>query len=63
MLTLERSEGESLVIQHNGEELLIKLTETKKGKVKVSLAGPKSFDVGRKEIVEAVKSIEKLINK
>ncbi len=27
MLTLERLEGESLVIQHNGEELLIRLSE------------------------------------
>lgn len=62
MPTLERREGESLVIQHNGEELLIKLTETRKGKVKVNLEGPASFEVARKELVEAVRHIEKLLN-
>ena len=63
MYTLERREGESLIVQHKGEELLIQLTETKNGKVKVNLMGPTSFEVGRKEIVDVVRYIEKLINK
>jgi len=44
MLTLQRREGESLVIQHNGEEILITLTECHKGKTKISVEGPKTFD-------------------
>ena len=62
MFTLERREGESLVIQHKGEELLIALTEIHNGKAKVSLKGPRSFNVARKEIVEVVECIEELLN-
>ena len=62
ILTLERREGESLVIQHNCEELLIALTEIHNGKAKVSLKGPRSFNAARKEIVEVVECIEELLN-
>ena len=63
MFTIERKEGESLVIQHKGEELFIKLVETQKGRVKLDLEGPASFGVNRKELVEVVRYIEVLLNK
>ena len=43
MLTLERKEGEVIVIQHEGQELRIKVRHGKGGRIKVDFDGPTDF--------------------
>lgn len=40
MLTLERKEGETILIQHDDEELRIKVHHAKDDKIKLNFAGP-----------------------
>ncbi len=52
MLTLERKEGESILIQHEGQELRIKVRQGNGGKIKVDFDGPTDFVILREELKE-----------
>lgn len=50
MLILERKEGESLAIDHEGETLTVSIHETRDGKVRLGFEGPESFEIWREEV-------------
>ena len=50
MLTLERKEGESILIQHEGQELWIKVRQAGHGKIKLDFDDPGDFVILRKEL-------------
>jgi len=53
MLTLERKEGETITITHNGEAIDVIVSMAKNGKVKLSFDGPQSFSIERDDIRES----------
>ena len=53
MLTLERKDGESFVIQHEGQELRIKVWHAKGDRIKLDFDGPKDFLILREDLNEA----------
>jgi carbon storage regulator CsrA len=50
MLTLERKDGEAIIIQHKGEELRIKFRHARGDKVKLDFDGPTEFVILREEL-------------
>ena len=50
MLTLERKENESILIQHEGQELWIKVRQAGHGKIKLDFVGPGDFVILREEL-------------
>ena len=53
MLTLERKDGEAIIIQHEGQELRINVRRAKGDKVKLDFDGPTDFVILREELSEA----------
>ena len=53
MLTLERKEGEAILIQHEGQELRIKVRHGKGDKIKLDFDGPTDFVILREELNES----------
>ena len=56
MLTLERKEGEAILIQHEGQELWIKVRQAGHGKIKLDFDGPAEFVIIRDELNESESS-------
>ena len=56
MLTLERKEGESILIQHEGQELWIKVRQAGHGKIKLDFDAPADFVILRGELKESESS-------
>ena len=56
MLTLERKEGESIIIQHEGQELRIKVRQAGNGKIKLDFDAPTEFVSIRDELKESESS-------
>ena len=52
MLTLERREGQTIVITHKGETLEVKVALIRDNKVKLSFDAPESFEIWREEVGE-----------
>ena len=52
MLTLERREGEAIIIQHEGQELRIKVRQARGEKIKMDFDGPEDFVILREELNE-----------
>ena len=50
MLTLERKEGEAILIQHEGQELRINVRHAGHGKIKLDFDGPTDFVILREEL-------------
>ena len=50
MLTLERKEGETILIQHEGQELRIKVRHAGNDKIKLDFDGPIDFVILREEL-------------
>ena len=50
MLTLERKEGEIIIIQHEGQELRIRVRQAKGDKIKLDFDGPTDFVILREEL-------------
>ena len=50
MLTLERKDGEVIIIQHKGEELRIKVRHAGRDKFKLDFDGPTDFVILREEL-------------
>lgn len=50
MLTLERKDGEAILIQHQDQELRIKFRQGKAGRIKVDFDGPEDFVILREEL-------------
>ena len=52
MLTLERKEGEAILIQYEGQELRINVRQAGHGKIKLDFDGPTDFVIMRDELKE-----------
>ena len=52
MLTLERKEGEAIIIQHEGQELRVSVRHAKGDKIKLDFDGPTDFVILREELNE-----------
>ena len=50
MLVLERCEGEGIIIQHEGQELRIKVRQARGEKIKIDFDGPEEFVILREEL-------------
>ena len=50
MLTLERKEGEAILIQYEGQELRINVRQAGHGKIKLDFDGPAEFVILREEL-------------
>ena len=50
MLTLERKDGEAILIQHEGQELRIKVRQARGEKIKMDFDGPEEFVILREEL-------------
>ena len=50
MLTLERKDGEAIIIQHEGQELRIQVRHAKGDKIKIDFDGPEDFLILREEL-------------
>ena len=50
MLTLERKDGEAIIIQHKGEELRVKVRHAGRDKFKLDFDGPTDFVILREEL-------------
>ena len=53
MLTLERKEGEVIVIHHEGQELRGKVRHARGDKIKLDFDGPEDFLILREELHES----------
>ncbi len=51
MLVLSRKKGESVII---GDNIEIKILETKEGKVKLGISAPRDVSVLRKEVLDVI---------
>ena len=47
MLTLERKDGEAIIIQHEGQVLRINVRHARGDKVKLDFDGPTDFEIKR----------------
>ena len=54
MLTLERKEGEIIIINHGGETLEVSVSMIRNNKVKLSFDGADSFEIWRDEVLPEV---------
>ena len=52
VLTLERKEGEAIIIQHEGQELRVSVRHAKGDKIKLDFDGPTDFVILREELNE-----------
>ena len=53
MLTLERKEGESIVLYNDELEIEVVIQTVKNGRVKVQLDAPQEFTIIRNELLES----------
>lgn len=53
-LTLTRSPGQSIVVRHGGETLVIYYAERAGNQVKLHFEGSRSFAINRKEIQDRI---------
>jgi carbon storage regulator CsrA len=55
MLVLQRKYNEKINVIHNGETITITVVEIAKNSVRLGFAGPRTFDVEREEVTNALK--------